>query len=481
MFCIHLLAFLNLREVKSSFTKPDAAGWRSHLDSGPSRHTTISFFTSVFVAAMTAPAAASSAPSPSASAWDVIIIGGGPAGSTAATTLAQAGRRVLVLEKMKFPRFHVGESLLPYNRQIFDDLGVWDKIASAGFMTKRGAQFLMGNGDEKVRLDFSKGSFTDYPQAVQVERSKFDHLLLDHARECGAEVREETTVLEHRVQEDRVIVRCRAADGAEEEISAAFLIDASGLSNFTANRESLREYYAGHKKIAIFSHFENVDMPQGEEYGDILIIRRENSWFWMIPLEDNKTSVGLVLDAADFKALNQPPQQVFNDAVRTTRAVSERFTRAAQQIPAQVVTDFSYRNHRLVSPRVLRAGDASGFIDPIFSSGVLLAMTSGQQGARVIHEALSLGQPLSDGMRRYEKDNRARIGQYWEFIENFYKPHFAQLFFQPSNRWHMMCAINTVLAGRTRLSFAVRWRLRVFFILAWLNQHLPVAKRIAVK
>lgn len=186
----------------------------------------------------------SSLPSTHNNTWDVIIIGGGPAGSTAATTLAKAGRRVLVLEKARFPRFHVGESLLPYNRKIFDELGVWPKIESAGFMVKRGAQFLMGNDSHKVRLDFSKGSFTEYPQSVQVERSKFDHLLLTHSRECGAEVSEESLVLEHQVGPHNVTVRYRAGDGAEHEVTAGFLMDASGLTNFTGNRESLREYYS---------------------------------------------------------------------------------------------------------------------------------------------------------------------------------------------------------------------------------------------
>ena len=423
----------------------------------------------------------SSPPCTTPSTWDVIVIGGGPAGSTAATTLAKAGRRVLVLEKAKFPRFHVGESLLPYNRKIFDELGVWPKIESAGFMVKRGAQFLMGNGSKKVRLDFSKGSFTEYPQAVQVERSKFDNLLLTHSRECGAEVLDETIVLDHQVQDDCVLVKYRTADGMERETSAAFIVDASGLSNFTANRASLREYYPGHKKIAIFGHFANLDMPQGEEKGDILIVRRENSWFWMIPLEDNKTSVGLVQDAAAFKAGGLEPQASFDAAVRSTKVVADMFTQAEPLTPVNVVSDFSYRNGTLVSPRVVRAGDASGFIDPIFSSGVLLAMTSGQQAARAIDEAITLGLAMSPGMKRYEKDNRTRISQYWEFIENFYQLHFAQVFFQPYNRLRMVCAINAVLAGCTKLSFSAWWRLRVFFMLVWLNKRLPVVERIAVE
>lgn len=424
----------------------------------------------------------SASPSPNSAnhAWDVVIIGGGPAGSTAAATLAKAGRRVLVLEKEKFPRFHVGESLLPYNRRIFDELGVWPKLAAAGFMRKRGAQFLMGNGSHRVRLDFSKGAFTEYPESIQVERAKFDELLLNHARECGAEVREECLVLQHQVRADGVVIRYRTAKGAEQEAHAGFLMDASGLSNLTANRESIRKFYPGHKKVAIFGHFANLDMPQGDEKGDILIVRRENSWFWMIPLEDNKTSVGLVLDRGDFQTPGKDASQIYHEAVRTTPTVSGRFARAEALTPLNVVTDFSYRNDRLVDPRVVRIGDASGFIDPIFSSGVMLAMTSGQHGARAVDEALSAGAAMTPALRAYEKATRRRIGQYWEFIENFYKPHFAQLFFQPDNRLRMVCSINAVLAGCTDLSFAAWWRLRIFFFLAWLNKRLPVAKRISV-
>lgn len=413
--------------------------------------------------------------------WDVIIIGGGPAGATAAATLRQSGRSVLVLEKSKFPRFHIGESLLPYNRAIFDELGVWPKIQAAGFMVKRGAQFWMGNGLLHTRLNFSRGSFTEFPEAIQVERAKFDDILLRHAESLGAEVQEEALVTEHRIDKDRVIVKFRAKDGTDHEVQAAFLMDASGLGNFTANRENLRDYYPGHKKIAIFGHYSGVQMPTGEEDGDILIIRRENSWFWMIPLANNKTSVGLVLDQDDFKALKQDPQQVFDDAVLSTRAVQERMINAQVITQGHVLTDFSYTNRKLVSPRLVRVGDASGFIDPIFSSGVMLAMSSAQKGAQVVHAAIAAGKSLTFAMKRYEWTTRRHVSRFWMFIEKFYTKHFAQLFFQPNNRFRMVCAINCTLAGRTRPSFATWWRLRLFFALVWIQKRYPLAKPINIR
>ncbi|NJR42252.1 MAG: hypothetical protein HC767_05950 [Akkermansiaceae bacterium] len=166
--------------------------------------------------------------------------------------------------------------------------------------------------------------------------------------------------------------------------------------------------------------------------------------------------------------------------MKSTNAVQKRFAVATSSDELHVVADFSYKNERLVSPRVVRVGDASGFIDPMFSSGVLLAMASAQQGGQVIHKALESGKPLTAGMKRYEKDNRKRIAIYWEFIENFYKLHFTQFFFQPQNRFKLVCAVNAVLAGRTNLSFAVWWRLRLFFFLAWLNKRIPIAERIQI-
>ncbi|MES2996955.1 MAG: NAD(P)/FAD-dependent oxidoreductase [Verrucomicrobiota bacterium] len=413
--------------------------------------------------------------------WDVIVIGGGPAGSTAATVLAQAGKRVLVLEKEKFPRFHIGESLLPYNMRIFEEIGVAGKIGAAGFVKKRGAQFLMGDGSRTNRLDFSRGSFTECPASFQVERAVFDKILLDHSRSCGAEVCEESLVTRQETTASGVTVTCRGEAGMERTETADYLIDASGLGNFTATRDGLRNYYDEHRKLAVFAHYEGVEMPGGEQEGDILVIRRKNSWYWMIPLAGGKTSVGLVMDQADFKRDGRKPAELFAAINAETPAVANRMKNARQAGEIRVVTDFSYTNRSLVAPRLVRVGDAAGFIDPVFSSGVLLAMTSGRDGAMAVIDAIAKRQPLSAAMRRYEAATWKKIRIYWEFITNFYQYHFAQLFFQPSNKFGMMCAINAVLAGRTKLPWPVRLRLRLFFFLAWLNRHIPVAKRIEVK
>lgn len=413
--------------------------------------------------------------------WDVIIIGGGPAGSTAATTLAKGGQQVLLLEKERFPRFHIGESLLTYNWKIFEELGVLEKVKAGGFIEKRGAQFWMGDGSRHVQFVFAQGSFTEFPQAFQVERSRFDQLLLEHARECGVEAREGCLVTGYEVEQEGVKVAFRTESGEVREERAKFLMDASGLSNFTANKEGLRQYYAGHKKVAIFGHFSGVVMPQGENRGDILIVRRRNGWFWMIPVSAEKTSVGLVMDREEFQGTGKKAQEVFAETVAATRVLKERMAGAAGLSSLHVLTDFSYRNDRLVSPRLVRVGDSSGFIDPIFSSGVLLAMSSGQRGARAVLRALACGRAMTWGLRRYAWQTRRRISRYWEFIENFYTIPFSQIFFQPAPALRMVCAINAVLAGRWPLPFAAWWRLRVFFALVWLQRYHAVVRRIAIR
>lgn len=409
---------------------------------------------------------------------DVIIIGGGPAGATAAALLARAGKSVLVLEREHFPRFHIGESLLPYNREIFEEIGVWEKIQAAGYLVKRGAQFSAGSGTPRARLVFAKGRFTEHPTAFQVERSKFDELLLRHAAECGAEVSEGATVTSHRIDSASATVTYRTEGGCEHEAAGRFLLDASGGAAFTGTREGIRHVYEEHRKVAVFGHFSGVTMPSGDEMGDIVLVVRPGSWFWLIPLEPDKTSVGLVVDRAELRGKNRTPEALFDEVVRSTPELSRRFTGASRLGALHVISDYSFHLDRMVSPRLIRIGDAAGFLDPIFSSGVMLAMQSGRDGAHCAIEALAAGVPLTGSMSRYEKRTRAIMARFWEFIQGYYTWPFIELFLQPAEFCHVTSATNAVLAGRPDLPWRVRWRLRLFFLLVRMQKYLPVVPRV---
>ena len=411
--------------------------------------------------------------------YDVLIIGCGPGGSSAATFLARAGRRVLVLEKDVFPRFHIGESLLPCNMTIFREMGVLPALQAEGFLRKLGAKFELGNESVATRFVFREGSFNREPEAIQVERSKFDHVLLKHARASGADVREGWSVVKFASDAGDVQVEARDPAGTIHQFRAAYLVDASGMGNLTGNQENLREIHPKWKKLAIFGHFENVRREAGEADGDTVIVRLENKWFWVIPLSATKTSVGVVIDKDEFAQSAGTPADIFNHWVAASSAVKERLARARLVNTLQTTTDFSYYNRRFIGQRLLRVGDAAGFMDPIFSAGVFLAMWSGKIAAETVEQSLKEGQPNRRLFAAYEKRVRKGLMFYWHVVENYYTTPFMELLLQPRQHHDLPSAVIAVLAGEVEGGWRLRWRLKYFFLLVKLQKYFPLVPRIS--
>lgn len=409
----------------------------------------------------------------------MIVVGGGPGGSCAATALARAGHRVLLLEREVFPRFHVGESLLPYNTALFDELGLTPVLEAAGFPLKRGAQFHLGDGSKGTAFVFRNGRFTRHHAAFQVERSRFDELLLRHAAACGVEVREGFTVGRAANDAAGVEVEGRGRDGETAVFRACFLVDATGRDNLTGNRDGLREMNPRLRKLAVFAHFSGVRLDPGEKAGDTVIVRLADKWFWMIPVGEDRVSVGLVADRDAFAASRLSPEAFFEKWRAEAVPVRGRMEGASRIGGFHVTSDWSYRNRAFHGPRLVRVGDAAGFIDPIFSSGVFLAMHSARLAAREIAAALARGDDGASGLARYERRIRRAFAVYAEMVDHFYTTPFMEVFLEPREKWDLPAAVNALLAGETEGGWRLRWRMRLFFLLVRIQARWPFAPRIA--
>jgi flavin-dependent dehydrogenase len=411
---------------------------------------------------------------------DVAIIGGGPAGSGAGTQLARAGLSVTILEKEKFPRFCVGESLLPHCNDVLKELGVWKKMDDAGFLRKYGAEFCTADKSRLQRFWFGQSLGRQREHTFQVERSSFDQILLDHAREQGCLVYEQTRVTALQgADTDNMTLICDSPAGTRR-ISARWVIDASGRCAFAGTRAGLqRRDTQKVRRVAIYGHFEGVFRNSGKAEGHITIVRLADGWFWFIPLANNRTSVGLVIPSAKARAKDKPLEAIFHEAVAKAPEASDRMRHATQLMPLRATGDYSWKFSSFATRRILLTGDAAGFVDPIFSSGIMLALKSSLRAAEMViraeagHRALHLQE-----CRRYTREITRWMNQYARIIRTFYDRAGFEVFMNPSPILQIPFSIGRLVGGDVQPRFSDRLRLNVFQLICSAQRLWRIAPQI---
>jgi len=413
--------------------------------------------------------------------YDVAIIGGGPAGSTAATLLARAGRRVIVFEREKFPRFHIGESLLPFSTQTFDRLGVREKLDRT-FLPKFGGEIVAACGTKGVKFYFKDGYRSQRDRAYQVTRSEFDKLLLDHSRENGAEIREETEVKKIVFTPDCVTIDIEASTGVTDKFSAKYLLDCSGRQTMLGSFFKLKKTYDHLQKFSVFAHYEGVDRLEGIDGTLIRMVRGLDRWFWMIPLTQTRISIGVVMDTTTFRAMKLSPELALERCIIEQPMMRERMQRAERVSPIYSAGDYSYRNTKLFGDRWLLAGDAAGFIDPVFSSGVFLAIMSAEKAADTLDGVLRDESHRHRLFKDYSRCVNRIMDIYLTFVNSWYRrsKEFLEVFLNPTETMQIAAAVNAVLAGNEGKNFQIKWRMWLFYFFVNAQRFLPLSPPLSL-
>ncbi len=412
---------------------------------------------------------------------DVLIVGGGPAGSTAATVLARRGWRVLMLEKARHPRFHIGESLLPMNLPILERLGVLDAVEAIG-VRKNGADFPRPADGRTLLFAFSRALRDSPDHAFQVRRDEFDQLLFDHARGAGADCRDGVTVerIDFAADGRPALAHARADDGRTFAVRPRYLLDASGRDTFLGARLKLKRKNPKHQSAAIFSHFEGVERRPGEDAGNITIERFADGWAWLIPLRDGSMSIGIVAGPAVLKQRRGDTEQFLMETLRGIPTVRPRIEGARRIAPVHATGNYSYRCSRMSGPGWSLIGDAYVFIDPIFSSGVFLGMHGAERAAEAVDAILRAPAREASLQRALQRGLDRGLAEFSWFIYRFTTPTMRHLFSNPRNVLQVEQAVISLLAGDVFDAPEVTRRLRLFRLIYGLNvlANAPQALRI---
>jgi flavin-dependent dehydrogenase len=396
--------------------------------------------------------------------YDVLVIGGGPAGAIAAFVLAKKGISVLILEKAKFPRFHVGESFLPATFSLMEELGLDSILPDLPHVRKFGAEFGMGGGEESTVFDFDTNfAGRDVnPKTFNIERAPFDQALLNAARDAGAEVRLECNVQKiERLAEDDVHLTTN-----QGEFQARFLLDASGQGCVTArhlgNRRKIKERHL--QKTAYYAHFEKVQRLEGDREGHPMVAMCDEGWFWIIPLNEKITSVGLVLDVQTSRGIDVPPDQMLAWGIARCPLMQHRMKDATGPKINLVVADYTYTCDPFAGPGYFLAGDAATFLDPVFSSGVYLGMSSGKLAAELIGQIMDGKTTAQNARQKYIHIFKKNTNMFFRMIRMFYQHPFRELFLNGQGPLQMHKAVLAVLTGNAMPNppWAVRWRFELF-------------------
>lgn len=411
---------------------------------------------------------------------DAVIIGGGPAGAVAGAYLARAGMKPLLLEKETFPRFAIGESLLPCGNDILKDLGIWSELEKRGFLKKFGADFTSGKSERFNRYWFRNALGKNYEHTFQVERASFDHILLERARSEGCEVIEGARVCTVATDEVGCVDMGFEGKDGMQTLKSRWLIDASGRCGVAGTHLKMPKIPTRDRKmVALYGHFSGVRRNSGEAAGHTVIVRFKEGWFWFIPLTQDKTSVGVVVPPEILRDHGGNLGKCFRQCVEDTSDAKSRMAQAESLQPLRATADYSWRFESFARDRVLLTGDSAGFVDPIFSSGVMLAMKSGRLAADLIRKAELENRGLTPReCRAYTKEVSSWMNLYGRLIRSFYDRAGFEIFMHPLPYFQIPRSIGHLVGGRLDLPLPQRLRVAAFGAICRLQRLFNIAPAI---